>query len=249
MGVKRRRHVPTDAAEVHASQHATAGADPITPGAIGAPTLGSTPSTQAFGDAAAGGADTTASKNDHKHAMPALQNNSITLSSTAGGGSAVSAARSDAVIAAFDATAPSTQAFGDAAAVGSIAFAARRDHKHAMPADPVTAHAAAADPHTGYVQESLIDAAGDLIVGTADNTVGRLAKGTALQVLRTNAGATALEWAAPSAGSVASDSIWTAAGQVAVGTGSGTAGSRRAITPATKERSRRGPSRRTCLGG
>lgn len=34
----------------------------------------------------------------------------------------------------FDATVPSTQAFGDAAAAGSATVAARRDHKHAMPA-------------------------------------------------------------------------------------------------------------------
>lgn len=34
----------------------------------------------------------------------------------------------------FDATVPSTQAFGDAASAGSAAVAARRDHKHAMPA-------------------------------------------------------------------------------------------------------------------
>jgi len=33
----------------------------------------------------------------------------------------------------FDATAPSTQALGDAAAVGSAMAAARRDHKHAFP--------------------------------------------------------------------------------------------------------------------
>jgi hypothetical protein len=33
----------------------------------------------------------------------------------------------------FDATAPSTQAYSDAAAVGSAMSAARRDHKHAMP--------------------------------------------------------------------------------------------------------------------
>ena len=33
----------------------------------------------------------------------------------------------------FDATAPVTQALGDAAAVGSAMAAARRDHKHAMP--------------------------------------------------------------------------------------------------------------------
>lgn len=42
---------------------------------------------------------------------------------------------------------------------------------------------------------SVIDAAGDLIVGTSDNTAGRLAIGTGLQQLRVNAGATALEWA------------------------------------------------------
>ncbi len=35
-------------------------------------TLGTTPSTQAFSDSASGGSATTASKNDHKHAMPAL---------------------------------------------------------------------------------------------------------------------------------------------------------------------------------
>jgi hypothetical protein len=34
----------------------------------------------------------------------------------------------------FDATVPETQAFGDSAATGSAAVAARRDHKHAMPA-------------------------------------------------------------------------------------------------------------------
>jgi hypothetical protein len=38
----------------------------------------------------------------------------------------------------FDATSPSTQAFGDAAAVGSAMTAARLDHKHAMPAAPTT---------------------------------------------------------------------------------------------------------------
>lgn len=51
-------------------------------------------------------------------------------------------------------TSPSTQAFGDAAASGSANESAKVDHKHAMPADPVTAHAAAADPHTGYRLES-----------------------------------------------------------------------------------------------
>lgn len=145
----------------------------------------------------------------------------ITLGLAAAAGTGTTPIRHDSTIAAFDATNPTTQAFADAAAVGTAAFAARRDHKHAMPANPVTAHEAhgnphpvyatdgeltthvgAADPHTGYVLESLIDAAADLIVGTADNTVGRLAKGAALDVLRVNAGATALEWAAPAGGAL-----------------------------------------------
>lgn len=62
----------------------------------------------------------------------------ISLGSAAAAGAATSTIRSDATIAAFDTTPPTTQAFGDAAAVGSAAFAARRDHKHAMPATPVT---------------------------------------------------------------------------------------------------------------
>jgi hypothetical protein len=51
-------------------------------------------------------------------------------------------------------TSPSTQAFGDAAAGGAATDAAKTDHKHAMPANPVTAHEAAGDPHTGYRLES-----------------------------------------------------------------------------------------------
>ena len=38
----------------------------------------------------------------------------------------------------FDDTSPATQAFGDSAAVGTAAAAARRDHKHAMMAAPTT---------------------------------------------------------------------------------------------------------------
>lgn len=77
----------------------------------------------------------------------------IVLGTAAAAGTTLTPIRSDATIVAFDATSPSTQAFGDTAVVGSVALAARRDHKHAMPADPVPAHAAAADPHTGYQQE------------------------------------------------------------------------------------------------
>lgn len=80
------------------------------------------------------------------------------------------------------------------AATGDDAFPARRDHVHL---DPVVAHAAAADPHTGYVLESLIDAAGDLIVGTAADTVGRLAKGSDSQVLTVDPVTHLLAWATP----------------------------------------------------
>jgi hypothetical protein len=59
---------------------------------------------------------------------------SIVLGSSAAAGAASTVIRSDSTIAAFDATVPVTQAFGDAAATGSAAFAARRDHRHGMPA-------------------------------------------------------------------------------------------------------------------
>lgn len=57
---------------------------------------------------------------------------------------------------------------------------------------------AAANAHGhDYVPLATVDAAGDLLVGSAADTVARLAKGAALDVLRVNAGATGLEWAAP----------------------------------------------------
>lgn len=47
------------------------------------------------------------------------------------------------------------------------------------------------------ILDTLIDAAGDLIVGMAADTVARLAIGTAGQVLQVNAGATAPAWSMP----------------------------------------------------
>ena len=46
---------------------------------------------------------------------------------------------------------------------------------------------------------TVIDAAGDLIVGTAADTVGRLGIGTAYQRLMVNSGGTAIEWSTPMA--------------------------------------------------
>lgn len=61
----------------------------------------------------------------------------VVLGTIAAAGSTDEAIRRDSTIIAFDATVPATQAFGDSAATGSTAVAARRDHKHAMPTTPV----------------------------------------------------------------------------------------------------------------
>lgn len=66
----------------------------------------------------------------------------LVLGTVAAAGSTDEAIRRDSTIIAFDATVPVTQAFGDSAATGSAAVAARRDHKHAMPANPFTGAAA-----------------------------------------------------------------------------------------------------------
>lgn len=93
---------------------------------------------------------------------------------------------------------PSTQAFGDAAAEGTADTFTRGDHKHGIPADPVTAHAAAADPHTGYLKEADWNARGDLMSATADNTPAVLTVGADDRILMADAAAaTGLKWVAP----------------------------------------------------
>jgi hypothetical protein len=58
----------------------------------------------------------------------------IVLGTAAAAGAASTVIRSDSTIVAFDATVPVTQGYSDAAATGSAAVAARRDHRHGMPA-------------------------------------------------------------------------------------------------------------------
>jgi hypothetical protein len=58
----------------------------------------------------------------------------LTFSTTNATGAATTVIATDATIAVFDATVPVTQALGDTAATGSAGKAARRDHKHGMPA-------------------------------------------------------------------------------------------------------------------
>lgn len=57
----------------------------------------------------------------------------IGLGTTAAPGTQGQAIQTDATIVAFDNVAPSTQAFGDTAVVGTAVHGARRDHRHAMP--------------------------------------------------------------------------------------------------------------------
>lgn len=134
------------------------------------------PSTLAFGGAAAAGAATVAARRDHSHGVPAnpvaYAAPAFTLGTANATGAAATLIRSDASLALFDATNPSTQAFSDAAAVGAAAFAARRDHKHAMPAHGVSQHQeliATADL-TDWPRAAALDLNNQKITGLADGT-------------------------------------------------------------------------------
>lgn len=58
----------------------------------------------------------------------------LTLSTTNSAGAASTFVATDATVAVFDSTVPVSQAFADSAAAGAAGVAARRDHKHGMPA-------------------------------------------------------------------------------------------------------------------
>ena len=94
------------------------------------------PVTQASADAAATGSAGIAARRDHRHGMPTLAAGGTpapVLATTNAAGVATSFLRTDDQLAVFDATVPVTQASADAAATGSAAIAARRDHRHGMP--------------------------------------------------------------------------------------------------------------------
>lgn len=60
----------------------------------------------------------------------------LTFSTTNTAGASANFLRRDDTIAIFDTSDPATQAFGVTTIVGTAPFAARRDHRHAMPAQP-----------------------------------------------------------------------------------------------------------------
>ncbi len=73
----------------------------------------------------------------------------LTLSTANSIGTSTSFVASNATLALFDTTNPASLAFSGAAAIGTAAFAARRDHAHAMPAPPIVVATTVAGLGTG----------------------------------------------------------------------------------------------------
>ena len=87
------------------------------------------------------------------------------------------------------------------AITGALSAAAAAAAYQPLDAD-LTAIAALSSPATSItnaVPKTLVDAAGDLLVGSAADTLARLPLGSASQVLRVNAGGTGLEYGTPAA--------------------------------------------------
>ncbi|HVM29533.1 MAG TPA: hypothetical protein VM305_02000 [Candidatus Limnocylindrales bacterium] len=145
-------------AAAHASSHVpTTGSDPLATAAAGASAVGdgaaagtagsfarsdhrhareafAAPVASAPGDTQGAGAASTVARSDHRHARESFATPAIVLGAAPAAGAAGTPIRSDATIEAFDATVPVNQAVGDAAATGAASRAARRDHRHGMPA-------------------------------------------------------------------------------------------------------------------
>jgi hypothetical protein len=97
----------------------------------------------------------------------------LTLGTANSAGVATTLIRSDATVAAFDATAPSTQAFGDAASAGSAAVAARRDHVHGMPASTAWAFVESLSTASGSsVTSATLPTDSDLFKVVFENVAG-----------------------------------------------------------------------------
>jgi hypothetical protein len=82
----------------------------------------------------------------------------LSFDSSAAAGSDSTAIRTDATVALFDVTAPATLAFGQAAAVGTAAKAARRDHEHGMPDTETLVQDRLAYVPTGTGEEAIVEA-------------------------------------------------------------------------------------------
>lgn len=112
---------------------------------------------------------------------------------------------------------PDTQATGSTSTEGDSTAAARADHVHAH------GTYASGDLHTNYVQETLIDAKGDLLAGTAADTVARLAVGTNDYILTADSTAsTGIKWAVAPSGSGIPATIVDAKGDIIAATAADT---------------------------
>lgn len=147
--------------------------------------------------------------------LPAFATPAIVLGTAAAAGAAATVIRSDATIVAFDAMVPASSAPGDAAATGSAAVTARRDHKHAResfgasgdiaaetPTSSVLAGATGKDADAGHRHAMWgFAATGDvpafatpaIVLGTA------AAAGVAATVIRSDATVVAFDGTAPAA--------------------------------------------------
>lgn len=130
------------------------------------------PTTSAVGDAAAVGSAAFAARRDHTHGREAFATNTIALGSATAAGAATTHIRSDATIQAFDATAPTTSTPGDAAAVGAVNFAARRDHIHGRETSVAKQPARAATTSAGTLATSFAN--GQVIDGVTLATGNRI---------------------------------------------------------------------------
>lgn len=167
----------------------------------GSPSLTSaTPAAETIGAVGAVGVATTPARADHVHGMPAAGTpGSSAVGDSASAGSAGTLARSDHVHGreAFGAVTTET-GYGQASANGSAATVARSDHTHGTPSLGTSGTTAAAGNDSrivNAVQQTLLDAKGDLIAASAADTPARLPAGSDGQFLRANSAAgTGLEW-------------------------------------------------------
>lgn len=141
---------------------------------------------------AAAGTSASLSRGDHVHTMPTASDvgavpdtRTVTAGNGLDGGGALSG---DITLSAS--FAGSTASLGVSAA-GTANNVSRGDHVHTMPT--------ASD--VGAIASTIVDAKGDLITASADDTPVRLAAGSDGQVLTASVGASAgLVWATPAAG-------------------------------------------------